>query len=270
MLSYTRIKAYQTCPKQYEYKYVQGRTPLPTALMLEGSSEHTKIADTKQVPDFFKSAFEKNFPNPVWEERITADFFTFELQGVIDCYSINNAISCSIADWKLMGIPQDDEQLKVYALLLSKKYPDLEFFTAYFVSIKGGFYRRFTYSKEDIEEFERYLIKVADEITEAKNFLPRPGDHCAYCPFVIDCYKENNLPQELPAITSIDQAIDLGKKVLIAESFLKQVKDKIKDFLLSQGLEELQLDEKNRVYLSPSIALRFGKVNGKSKTRARR
>ena len=262
MLSYTRIKTFQQCPKLYFYKYVEGRTPLPSALMLEGTNEHTKIADTKEVPEFFKSAFAKNFPNPIFEERLQADFFTFELQGVIDCYSINNAISCSILDWKLMGIPSEDDQLKTYALLLSKKYPDLQFFTAFFVSIKGGFYKRYTYSREDLEEFERHLIEVADKMLSETEFAPRPGDHCSYCPFVIDCYKENNLPQELPAITDIDKAKELAKKVLIAESFLKQVKDKIKEFLLAQGIEELQLDHQNRVYLSPSIALRFGKVNG--------
>jgi len=268
MLSYTRIKTFLTCPKQFYYKYVEGRVPAPTQVMIKGSNKHKEIAKG-EIPEFFKPAFSKNFLNPVFEETLKYDFLTFELQGVIDCYSINNSIACSIADWKLMALPNSDEQLKLYALLLSKKYPDLEFFTAFFVSIKGGFYKRYTYSKEDIQEFENWLIETADTIQSTKDFLPTPGEHCAYCPFIKDCYKENQLTQDVSttAITSLEQAIELAQKVLIAENFLKQVKEQLKTFLIENGLEEIQIDEENRLYLSPTITMRFGKLNGRRRRR---
>ena len=266
MLSYTRIKTFLTCPKQYFYKYIEGRFPVPTQAILEGKDKHKKISKG-EIPEFFKPAFTKNFLNPVFEEKLQYDYLTFELKGVIDCYSINNSIACSIADWKLMALPNSDEQLKLYALLLSKKYPDLEFFTAFFVSIKGGFYKRYTYSKEDIQEFENWLIETADTIQSTKDFPPAPGEHCAYCPFIKDCYKENQLTQDVStiAITSLDEAIKLAQKVLIAENFLKQVKEQLKNFLIENGLEEIQIDEENRLYLSPTISMRFGKINGRKR-----
>ena len=268
MLSYTRISTYQKCPKLFEYKYVQGRLPAPTEKMLEGLEEHLKIASVEDVPEFFRSAFMRNFPNPVFEERLSFDFLTFTLQGVIDCYSVND-VFCSIADWKLFQIPESDDQLKIYALLLSKKYTQLTFFQAYFVSLKGEFFKRFTYSIEDIQDFEKQLFEVADEIQTAKEFLPRPGQHCGFCPFIKDCYAENQIQAEIVKITTLDEAIEISKKLYIAENFLKQVKEQLKEFLLEQGLDELVFDEENRVYLSPSIALRFGKTNGKSKTKRR-
>ena len=163
MLSYSRINTYKQCPKLFEYKYIQGRMPAPTEKMLEGLKEHIKIASEEEVPEFFKPAFQKNFPNPVFEEQLSFDFLTFNLGGKIDCYSVNH-VFCSIADWKLLKIPDDDEQLKIYALLLSKKYPQLTFFQAYFVSLKGGYFKRYTYSIEDIQDFEKQLFEIADEI----------------------------------------------------------------------------------------------------------
>jgi len=267
MISFSRIKTFKTCPKKYFYSYIEGRKAAPTQKMLEGSVEHDKISKGN-IPEFFKSAFEKNFINPIFEETFEEDFLTFTLKGVIDCYSINNSLSCAIVDWKLYQIPESDDQLKIYALLLNKRYPDLEFFTAYFVSIKGGFYKRFTYSKEDVKDFENELIATAEEIISAEDFPVTPGSHCSYCPYIEDCYKENKLPEKIKSITiaNIEDAKKIAGKVLIAESFIKQVKEELKSYLLENGLDELIIDDSNRLYLSPSITMRFGKVK-KTKTK---
>lgn len=263
-LSYSKIKLFSQCPKLFEYRYIQGRIPIPSELMLEGSDEHAKIVSIEQVPEFFKPAFEKNFPLPVFEEEIAADFLTFNLKGVIDVYSIQN-VSASIADWKLWSIPDDDTQLKIYALLLTQKYPQIAYFRCYYVSLKGNFFKRYTYTLEDIQEFEAKLSELADIIQTAQEFPPRPGPHCGLCPFVKDCYQENQLPMEVTQITTLDQAIELARKVYIAENFLDQIKSQLKQFLLENGLDEIVFDETNRLYLSPSIALRFGKVNGRKR-----
>jgi len=261
MISFSRIKAFKDCPKKYFYRYVEGRKGAPVKALTEGKALHKEI-EKGNIPEFFKPAFQKNFINPVFEETFEEDFLTFNLKGVIDCYSINNSISCAIADWKMYQLPESDEQLKIYALLLSKRYPDLEFFTAYFVSIKGGFYKRFTYGKDDIKEFESELIATAEEIISAEDFPVTPGSHCSYCPYIEDCYKENQLPNKIKniTITNIKEAQKIAGKVLIAESFIKQVKEELKNYLLENGLDELIIDDSNRLYLSPSITMRFGKV----------
>ena len=263
-LSYSKIKLFSQCPKLFEYRYIQKRMPAPTGVMLEGSDEHLKIASTEQVPEFFRSAFERNFPMPVFEETLEGDFLTFSIKGVIDVYSVQN-VSASIADWKLWGLPEDDSQLKVYALLLSQKYPQLSFFQCYYVSLKGNFFKRYTYTLEDLQEFESQLAEIADTIQTAQSFPPRPGQHCGWCAFIKECYQENQIPLEITQITTLDQAIELARKVYIAENFLDQIKAQLKTFLLEQGLDELVFDENNRMYLSPSIALRFGKINGRKK-----
>ncbi|MCD6320385.1 MAG: PD-(D/E)XK nuclease family protein [Candidatus Desulfofervidaceae bacterium] len=270
MISYSRIKTFKTCPKKYFYSYLEGRKAAPTKKILEGTTEHEKISKGN-IPAFFKPAFERNFINPIFEEAFEEDFLTFTLKGVIDCYSINNSLSCAIADWKLYQIPESDEQLKIYALLLSKRYPDLEFFTAYFVSIKGGFYKRYTYSQDDIKDFEKELIETAEEIISAEDFPVTPGNHCSYCPYIEDCYKENKLPEKIKSITitDVEDAKKIAEKVLIAESFIKQVKEELKKFMFEYGMDELQIDDTNRLYLSPSITMRFGKVK-KTKTKVKK
>jgi len=231
--------------------------------MLEGKEEHIKIANAGEVPAFFRPAFEKHFPNPIFEEHLQAEFLTFSLQGVIDCYSVSGPVA-SVVDWKLFSIPENADQLKTYCLLLLQKYPELQFFTCFYVSLKGEFFKRYSFSREDIEDYLNDLAKIADTIAETKEFLPKPSQNCAFCHFVKDCYEENQITEEIFQIQSLEQARELARKVYIAEAFLDRVKKLLKEYMLNEGLEEIVFDDE-RVYLSPSIALRFGKANGKRK-----
>ena len=256
--SYSRINTYKTCPKLYWYKYIEGggKKSLPTPAMSEGLREHEKIAQGN-IPEFFEPFFEKRMVNPVFEEQITADFITFELTGILDCYSISNN-TAYIVDWKLHQIPENDDQLKIYSLLLLNKYNFLDRFNAYFVSIKGGFFKSYSYTADEVEKYLDDLVDIIQKIETDTEYKTQPSDRCAYCPFVSACYQEN-MPSLVNKITDIETAKELAAKVYIAESFLKQVKEELKNYMFESGIDEITFD-KNRVYLSTSISLRFGKV----------
>lgn len=260
MLSYSRIKTFKECPKKYEYIYINGRQTAPTLQMLKGADMHIKIATEHDVPAFFKSAFEKNFPSPVFEKELSLDLLTFSLRGVIDVYSVNGSWA-SVADWKLWQIPDTPEQLRLYALLIAYNH-DVDFVQGYYVSINGGFFKRYMFTKEELDAYIDELSELAEQIESSVNFPPRPGPHCASCGFIKDCYTQNQITAEVAgvAITSMEQAVEIARKVYLAESFLDVVKKQLKDFMQEHGIDEIVFDGENRVYLSPSIALRFGKI----------
>lgn len=276
-LSYSQLKTYSTCPRQYKYKYIDNLASLPTQQMTEGTQRHLdvyKIIQENKIETLkdekLKALLEKVTQNgkSFIEEEFSIQTINALYVGFIDLYSISeDGSTVYIVDFKSYATPEDDLQLKIYAYALSEKYPKAEFFIAWYYMLGLGFYKRYFYTRDDLEEVETLLSEKADEIYSDKDFPKKPSPACATCPFVRECFDAKELSQ-IMTIGSIEQAKDIADKVVIAEAFLKQIKDKIKDFLISNGEEELVTDTGNRVYLSPMVALRFGKVRSKKNAKS--
>jgi len=269
-LSYSQLKTYSTCPRQYKYKYIDNLASLPTQQMTEGTQRHLdiyKIIQENKIETIkdekLKALLEKvaSSGKTFIEEEFSIQTINALYVGFIDLYSVDES-TIYIVDFKSYAVPEDDLQLKIYAYALSQKYPDAEFFIAWFYMLGLGFYKRYFYTKDDLSEVETLLSKKADEIYSDKEFPKKPSPACATCPFVKECFDAKDLSR-IVSIGSLEQAKDIADKVVVAEAFLKQIKDKIKEFLISNGEEELVTDAGNRVYLSPMVTLRFGKVRGK-------
>ena len=276
-LSYSQLRTYSTCPRQYKYKYIDNLASLPTQQMTEGTQRHLdiyKIIQENKIETLkdekLKALLEKVTQNgkSFIEEEFSIQTINALYVGFIDLYSISEDESTVyIVDFKSYATPEDDLQLKIYAYALSEKYPKAEFFMAWYYMLGLGFYKRYFYTRDDLEEVETLLSEKADEIYSDKEFPKKPSPACATCPFVKECFDAKELSQ-IMTIGSIEQAKDIADKVVIAEAFLKQIKDKIKDFLITNGEEELITDTGNRVYLSPMVALRFGKVRSKKNAKS--
>ena len=260
MISYSKIASYKKCPRRYYLEYVEQKLVLPAPILLEGKEEHLKIEQEKKPPAFFEKVFQKYFINPIFEERIQANCFTIDIEGVIDCYSISNSNRTAyIADWKLWQLPETPEQFLFYSLLLSKKYEDLEIFICYAVSIRGEFYKIFSFNREQIEQYENEVIAIAEEIENATEFPMKPSQNCSFCPFLYECFENKALAElKIQPLRTLEEAQKVAQALVIAENFLDNIKKMLKEFMLEQGISEIVTDE-NRVYLVPSISLRIGK-----------
>lgn len=255
-LSYTAISDFLKCPKMFSNRYIDKRQEVAGTRLLEGRIAHKNIEEGK-IPEFFKEVFEKKFIGPHLEEKKEFKFLGYEFVGVIDAYSVSGA-TCYIADWKLFGLPENDLQLKFYAWLLTNtELKGVQWFTGYYVSIEGKFFKRYDFTADDVVEFERGLVNIIEEIEESK-FEPRFGSWCEHCPFLVECYSEANIEvaKGVFSVRTIEEAQELAGKVMLADNFLKVIKEKLKNFMLSEGIEELDCGE-FRMKLVPSVALRF-------------
>ncbi len=258
MISYSKIASYKQCPKKYYLEYVEQKLVLPALPLIEGKDEHLKIEKEKKPPAFFEKVFQKYFTNPVFEEKIEASCFTIDIEGVIDCYSIADT-TVYIADWKLWKLPETPEQFLFYSLLLSKKYENLEHFICYAVSIRGEVYKIFSFHKEQIEKYESEVIEIAEEIENTTEFPPKPSQNCSLCPFLYECFETKALAElKIQPLRTLEEAQKVAQALVIAESFLDNIKKMLKEFMLEQGISEI-ITEENRVYLVPTISLRIGK-----------
>ena len=264
-LSYSAISDYLKCPRLFKLRRIDGRWDVGNGRMLEGRGRHEEIAEGK-VPDFFRGVFEKNFTDPRFEEWVEFSFLGYEFVGRVDVYSVTGAC-CFIADWKLMGLPDDDMQLKFYAWLLANagRVKGVEWFTGYYVSLEGKFWKRYDFTMEDVKEFENGLIEIVEDI-EGSEFKPRFGDWCGHCPFLVECYSQANIEvaKGVFSVRTVEEARELAGKVVLAENFLKVIKERLKEFMLSEGYSEIDCG-KFKMKLVPSVSLRFYSNRGGKK-----
>ena len=266
-LSYSQLKTYSICPRLYKYKYIDGEISLPTKKMLDGTERHENIyklirTNIDDIKDENLKALLKRIKGQefIIEKKFEIDTLNAGWVGYIDLYSVAGD-TIYIIDFKSFAEPEDDLQLKLYAYALSREYPQVEFFVCYFYMLGAGYFRKKIYQKEDLDDIEKLLIEKADEIYSDKEFKERPSTYCGECPFVNRCFKNNPINVAI-SIKSPQEAQDLTDKIIIADAVLKQAKDVLKDWLIKNGEEEVSTENGNRAYLSPTIALRFGKKKG--------
>lgn len=268
--SYSQIRTYNSCPRQYYMGYVDenGKRGLPNDAMQEGSELHKLIedglreGDTSVCPPQSKWFVEKYFMDSEHfiEFPFEIKFAQAPLRGKIDLLAINGQ-EAFIIDWKKFRLPEEDDQLAVYAYAIAQQF-NVKYISCWFVSIQGKGYRRVDYERSDLEDLRKSIQSNIDRIVTDENYDLMPGQHCKKCPFVEKCAA--NHAYEIPVIKTIEDAKLAVKGALRAEALYKRLKDNASDFMLSEGINEIIVGE-DRIYFSPSFALRFGKYKAEKK-----
>ncbi len=277
-ISYSQLNAYETCPKKYYYKYIEGFQTVTTKEMLEGKKTHQAIAESllnnnlEAVPEKSRYIIEKYFlPNDFKvEQEINHELFLYKIKAIIDIYATNGN-TCYILDWKRNILPESDNQLKLYALVLKELHPEIKNFICWFFCTESGFYKRYFYTEEDLEEFENELYSLIEKIENDNNFEENIGSHCGYCSFADKCLAKRKISADKLAaltITNEEEFIELGKAIYLYEAVIKKVKDKMKDYLLLNGLNEVKISESDRFYIAFSAVMKSGKVKVKKSQKA--
>jgi len=277
-LSFSSISRYVKCPRHF-YKYVTEKKPLPDDAALKGTMMHAEIAKIIEDGSYetnpaygekFKRFCRHILQKPVGiEKKFTMDFLTQQIVGVIDSYSIHGD-QAVICDWKSFYTPHggytEPMQLKIYALAVKERHPEVKLVHGYFFYVKSDFYDVISVFEDEIEAFSHELSGIIDSISTDKKFEPCAGEHCNRCRYAEDCPITKTF--KLNALKTIEQVREVANKTFALESLLSQSKDRIKEFLLNHGLNELPIDAENRYYITTTPVFRIGKINNPKKKAA--
>jgi len=243
---------------------MKNKKALPSDPALVGNERHAEIAKHLVLGTVDEAKFGERMkkfcrhilktPTAV-EHEFTLDFITNIVIGKIDAYSVqgNQAV---IVDWKNYPGYTDELQLKIYAMAVKERYPEVEVVHTYFFYTSPDYYETYTYFADDIQRFSSELSQTIDAISVEKKFEPRPGQHCGRCSYVNHCPVAKNF--EIIKIENANDVIEMAKKTYAVEALVDTAKEKIKAWIIENGLESLPVGD-GRYYLSSSTTMRQGK-----------
>lgn len=211
--SYSMVKDFDTCPKQYYHKRILKEIPFVETEQIRYGNEFHKavelyINDEIALPKHFE------FAKEAVDKLLTrGDFYVAEIEGAVtedsvptrywgsdawyrakvDLFIRNQEKKIGYAiDWKTGGNPNyaDPNQLEANSLILFRKYPEID-------KIKGGLFfvlksKLLTYEfhKKDYPQIWSKWVKKHKRVVDAHKtgvFNPRPSGLCKkHCP-VTDC-----------------------------------------------------------------------------------
>lgn len=209
--SYSRIKAFDTCPKQFYHTHILKQFPFKeTEAMRYGTEFHKAaeefIRDAKPVPDrfgFAKEALEVLAEKPgekhcelkfgLTEDLEPCGFFDSNVwfRGVVDL-AIIDGDSATIIDYKTGKSARyaDKGQLELMALAMFKHFPQLQKIRAGLVFVVSNEFVKDKYDTETEKKlWQKWLGEYAKMETAAENDVwnPRPSGLCrAHC-LVTEC-----------------------------------------------------------------------------------
>lgn len=113
------------------------------------------------------------------------------VRGYIDLVERLDPTTIYIRDWKSgkRAIPKTGKnaapfnlQLRIYVLACSMLYPEVDTFKAQLYYLRNGVTREAVFTREDLPELERSVVKAFWDITNDKYFPPTPAVHiCSFC-----------------------------------------------------------------------------------------
>lgn len=206
--SYSRWDKHHDCPLQFKLEVIDGRKDPESEnrpAFINGRKVHKALADflvdpdpnaippveaNKQLPLALQL---RQFDNKVIEQQwgytrqwTATGWFSGDtwLRSVLDVGVLYDDNTCEIVDWKT-GKPRGthEEQMELFAVSVMVRFPVVTHVTtrlAYtdFVHTEFGEYPR-TDLELMIQKWEDRVRPMFEDTT----YLPRPGEHCKFCPF---------------------------------------------------------------------------------------
>jgi hypothetical protein len=235
--SYSQFRTFDECPRRYWHTYAspEPRRPLPTDDMIAGSARHAEIAADIEHEAF--DALPQGWGERVKERKAQGWTIVAELEAtlptpfapvkcVIDLAMISpDGFDADIIDWKANRIPDDDQQLLVYACALAAQYPQLQRVRAAFALTERAGFRRFYYEADDLAAAYKAIRRRAAELKQGgqaiDDYPRRPSKRCETCPFAIQCVGDMHA---LPfAEMSVAQLIETSYLAAAVEAQCKEI-----------------------------------------------
>lgn len=211
--AYSRIKAFDTCPKQFYHTYVLKEFPYEeTEAMRYGTEFHKAaenfIKDQTPIPEkfaFAKPALEALSRKPGYKHcelkfGLTRDlklcsFFDKRVwfRGVVDLAIVDEkAGECLIVDYKTGGSSRyaDKGQLELMALAIFKHFPKVQRVRAALVFVVPGEMVKDSYGREDESEmWAKWFAEYGkmEKAAESGVWNPKPSGLCKKHCKVLSC-----------------------------------------------------------------------------------
>ena len=168
------------------------------------------------------------------KEGKKVDWFASDVyfRGIFD-YAETKEDSAYIVDYKT-GFKKDYDtfQLKIYAWLMSKIYPNLKKFKVDIDLIRFEVLEGKEFGLDDIAKVEKMVSKKIEVIEQDSKFEPAPGSHCIYCPYSDRCTAISDIVEESK---EEDIGLNLAKEVIVLETQLKHKKELLKSYCGNYG-----------------------------------
>jgi len=205
-------------------------------LPLDQWKEFRKLAETfaENRPLPGKMNFEVRFgvnENGVWSTFDKANYF----RGIVDGLEVDGDRGVVTDAKTTMSMDLPFTQLRVYAAVLSLRYPEVEVWKLVFDFIR---YNR-TKSEEvlaaNLEDIREHIRMKISRIESAHTYEPEPGEHCAHCPFLARCDYGKQIAKTIAIPKDEGDAKKMAEDFLFVQAQQAQRKRIIKTFVQAFG-----------------------------------
>lgn len=195
-----------------------------------------------QFPDEYN--LEKKFALDKSLEPV--DFFSDEaiFRGILDFVSPPQDDYIIIKDFKTnQALPpqskiQNDLQLGSYAWMLSKMYPDVDYFDISLWFVRYNHMMDRTVSRGEIDHIEKRLMGLFDELSRAEvkeEFEPTISQACSWCDFSNICPEYNDVREQIEPekyeIGDQDEAKNRAERYKMLNRIKGDIKGELEDYI---------------------------------------
>lgn len=288
--SYSSISRFKKCPMMFALADAHTEAGPGTAGMNTGTQRHLDMErwiNTGEAPSWAKDRT-RAFVNRMMRNSIVANEkkYQIEILGVarkfvskLDAAFLSADGTLFIVDWKNRpGTHADIWQLKSQALAFFRGEPAIRFdrVEAFFFYLEPDYPERFEFTVQEIRDFEAEISEAMGQIENTIAFNARPGAACETCQYFKDCPEVKKaitealepayevtgdivLRSEKPELEPAKLEKFVGR-VLLLRAVLDKAEDKLKEFMLTNALDEIIINGE-RIYIANSApSMRFGKA----------
>ena len=203
--SYSSLKQYQNCPKQYyEIKVAENYTIIPSEQMKYGTEVHKALEDYvrdgkelalnylrfKGMVDALKDIPGTKYPEyemALYKDRTPCDFSDAKrwVRGIVDLLIVDNDYAF-IVDYKTGSNKYPDpKQLRLMSLMTFAHFPQVNKIKAGLLFVMHGSFITEEYERKDIDKsWEKFYgaLERLDNSYETNVWPPNPTPLCRFCP----------------------------------------------------------------------------------------
>jgi CRISPR/Cas system-associated exonuclease Cas4 (RecB family) len=203
--SYSSLKQYQNCPKQYyEIKVAQNYTIIPSEKMIYGTEVHKALEDyVKDGKELatnylrFKNSVDSLIAIPgvkypeyemaLYKDRTVCDFADPKrwVRGIVDLLIVDNDYAF-IVDYKTGSNKYPDpKQLRLMSLMTFAHFPQVNKIKAGLLFVMHNSFITEEYERKDIDKsWEKFYgpLERLDSSYDNNVWAPNPTPLCKYCP----------------------------------------------------------------------------------------